>query len=88
MQNIDLCIFITIMMTIEMHREVKMLEAVNATEGKKEFLQLIERCKENPFLITKNGKPVAVLMNIETYEKMMETLKFYIYSEIKNKIDE
>ncbi len=71
-----------------MHKEAKMLEVVNATEGKKEFLQLIERCKENPFLITKNGKPVAVLMDAETYEKIMETLKFYMYPEIKNKINE
>lgn len=71
-----------------MYKEAKMLEVINATEGKKEFLELIEKCKENPFLITKNGKPVAVLMDTETYEKIMETLKFYMYPEIKNKINE
>ncbi len=63
-----------------------MLEAINATEAKKEFLQLLDRCKENPFLITKNGKPVAVLMDTDKYERIMETLKFYMYGEVKEKL--
>ncbi len=63
-----------------------MLEAVNATEAKKEFLQLLDKCKEIPFLITRNGKPVAVLMDADEYERIMETLKFYIYGELKEKM--
>jgi prevent-host-death family protein len=65
-----------------------MLKAVNATEGKNNFLQLLDKCKENSFLITRNGKPVAVLIDSDEYERIMETLKIYLNPEIKEKIEE
>ncbi len=64
-----------------------MLKAINATEAKKKFLELLERCKEQPFLIIRKGKPSAVLMSNEQYESIMETIKLYAYPEIAKRIE-
>ncbi len=61
---------------------------MNATEAKKEFLQLLDRCGDTPFLITRNGKPVAVLLDADEYERIMETVKFYAFSEASKKFGE
>ncbi len=73
-------------MTIQM-QEVKMLKAINATEAKKTLLQLLDKCNETPFLITKNGKPIAVLLGVEEYERVMETIKFYTIPEMKKNLE-
>ncbi len=65
-----------------------MLKAVNATEGKNNFLQLLDKCRESSFLITRNGKPVAVLLDADEYERIMETLKLYLNPKIEEKIGE
>ncbi|MEA3312847.1 MAG: type II toxin-antitoxin system Phd/YefM family antitoxin [Caldisericota bacterium] len=65
-----------------------MLKAINATEGKKKFLELLDSCKEQPFLIIRKGKPTAVLMDSGLYESIMETIKFYAYPEIAKEIKE
>ncbi len=64
-----------------------MLKAINATEGKKKFLELLDRCKEQPFLIIRKGIPAAVLMSSEQYESIMETIKLYAYPEIAKRIE-
>ncbi len=65
-----------------------MLKVINATDGKNKFLQLLEQCKKQSYLITKNGEPAAVLLNAEEYERLIETLKFYIYPEIEEQLKE
>ena len=65
-----------------------MLKAINATEGKKKFLELLDKCKEQPFLIIRKGKSTAVLMDSRLYESIMETIKFYAYPEIAKEIKE
>ncbi len=65
-----------------------MLKVINATEGKNKFLQLLERCKEESYLITKNGEPAAVLLSADEYERIIETLKFYTYPKIKEQLEE
>ncbi len=65
-----------------------MLKVVNATEGKNNFLRILDQCKENSFLITRSGKPVAVLIDADEYERIIETLKLYINPKIKEKIEE
>lgn len=74
-------------MTIQL-QEVNMLKAINATEAKKMFLQLLDKCSETPHLITKNGKPVAVLLGAEEYERLIETIKFYMIPEAKKDLEE
>ena len=64
-----------------------MLKVINATEAKKALLQLLDKCSETPFLITKNSKPVAVLLGAEEYEKLMETVKFYMVPEAKKDLE-
>ena len=69
-------------------QEVKMLKAINATEAKKAFLQLLDKCSETPFLVIKNGKPVAVILGAAEYERLIETAKFYMIPEAKKDLEQ
>ncbi len=54
-----------------------MLEAVSITAARKNFLPIIERVEgeQYRFMVTKHGKPVAVVISYEEYSRMVETLK-------------
>lgn len=49
------------------------------TDGRKELLRLAKEAKENldRFVFTRNGKPEVVLLSIEDYEDLLETLDLY-----------
>jgi len=49
------------------------------TDGRKELLRLAKEAKENldRFVFTRNGKPEVVLLSIEDYEDLLETLELY-----------
>ena len=50
---------------------------IPATKAKTKLLELIRIVgdSENTFAITKNGVPAAVLMSMEQYEEMRETME-------------
>jgi len=54
-----------------------MLEGISVTEARKSFLPLIEKVDSELycFMVTRHGRPVAVVMNYEEYSRMVETLK-------------
>ncbi|UCE97303.1 MAG: type II toxin-antitoxin system Phd/YefM family antitoxin [Dehalococcoidia bacterium] len=54
-----------------------MLEAFSVTSTRKAFLPLIERVENESyhFMVTKHGKPVAVIVSYEEYSRMVETLQ-------------
>jgi antitoxin YefM len=54
-----------------------MIEAISITEARQNFLPLLERIAAGAyrFMVTKYGKPVAVVVSYEDYERMVETLK-------------
>jgi antitoxin YefM len=54
-----------------------MIEAISITEARQKFLPLLERIAAGAyrFMVTKHGKPVAVVVSYEDYERMVETLK-------------
>ena len=54
-----------------------MLEVIPLTQARREFLPLIERVNGElyGFIVTKHGKPVAVILSYEEYSRLMETLK-------------
>ncbi len=54
-----------------------MLEAISITQARRDFLPFIERIDEElyKFIVTKHGKPVAVVLSYEEYSRMVETLK-------------
>ena len=54
-------------------------KVIPITDGRKELLRRAKEAKENldRFVFTRNGKPEAVLLSIEDYEDLMETLKLY-----------
>jgi len=56
-----------------------MLEAIPITQVRKNFLPSIERVTNelHKFVVTKHGKPVAVVLSYEEYSRMMETLKLF-----------
>lgn len=71
-----------------------MLEGISVTEARKSFLPLIEKVDSERyrFMVTKHGKPVAVVMNYEEYSRMVETLKLIedkqLTREIKKGLEE
>jgi antitoxin YefM len=54
-----------------------MLEAISITQARTKFLPLIDRVDGElyRFMITRHGKPVAVVISYEEYSRMAETLK-------------
>ena len=54
-----------------------MLEAVPVTEARQNFLPLLDRVETGTyrFSVTRHGRPVAVVLSYEDYQRMSETLK-------------
>jgi prevent-host-death family protein len=55
----------------------KMLEAISITEAREKFFPLLSKIETElyRFMVTKHGKPVAVVMEYAEYSRMVETLK-------------
>lgn len=56
------------------------MKAVTANEAKTQFGDMLMRVQRAPVQISKNGKPVAVMVSVEDYEKM-EDLKMQMLKE-------
>jgi prevent-host-death family protein len=54
-----------------------MLEAFSVTGARNNFLPLINRVRGGlyRFMVTRHGRPVAVVLSYEDYSRMVETLK-------------
>ena len=54
-----------------------MLEAISITEARQKFLPLMDRVEAGAyrFSVTRHGRPVAVVLSYEDYQRMSETLK-------------
>ncbi len=65
-----------------------MLEAISVTDARKDFLPLIDRVESelHRFMVTRHGKPVAVVLGYEEYSRMVETLKLMDDSEMARDI--
>ncbi|MCW8870000.1 MAG: type II toxin-antitoxin system Phd/YefM family antitoxin [Proteobacteria bacterium] len=49
-----------------------MKNAITATQAKQEFGELILRSQKSPVRVTKNGKPVAVIMSEADYQRILK----------------
>ncbi len=54
---------------------VKNMQALTANDAKTQFGDMLMKVQRAPVQINKNGKPVAVVISVEEYERM-EELKF------------
>ncbi len=65
-----------------------MLEAISITEARKGLLHLIDWADGEPyrFMVTRHGKPVAVVISYEEYSRMVETLKLIEDRELAREI--
>ncbi len=54
-----------------------MLEAIPVTEARQNFLSLLDRIEAGAyrFSVTRHGRPIAVVLSYEDYQRMSETLK-------------
>ena len=43
-------------------------------EVKAHFSSYLDECEEGPIIVTKNGRPAAILVNIQEYARLKETL--------------
>lgn len=60
------------------------MQTLAANEAKTNFGQLLIQAQQAPVQISKNGKPVAVIMSTETFESI-ENLKLQI---LKNRVEQ
>jgi prevent-host-death family protein len=65
-----------------------MLEAISITEARKDLLHLIGRVESESyrFMMTRHGKPVAIVISYEEYTRMVETLKLIEDRELAREI--
>ncbi|GEM_PF-1834259 len=73
------------------HYSVKdMLEAISITEAREKFLPLLSKIESEPyrFMVTKHGKPVAVVMDYAEYSRMVETLKLLEDRQWAHRVDQ
>lgn len=65
-----------------------MLEAISITEVRKDLLHLVDRVDGGlyRFMVTRHGKPVAVVISYEEYSRMVETLKLIEDRELAREI--
>ena len=65
-----------------------MLEAFSVTDTRRELLPLIDRVEDElyHFIVTKHGKPVAVIISYEEYSRMVETLRLIEDRELVHEI--
>jgi prevent-host-death family protein len=66
-----------------------MLEAISVTEARQNFLPLLSKIESEPyrFMVTRHGKPVAVVLNYAEYSRMVETLKIMENSRWSQRLD-
>ena len=67
-----------------------MLDAITATKLKNTLLEILKRLENgSSYLVVRKGKPSAVLLPVEEYEKMCETVRICQNKEfLKKLIDE
>jgi prevent-host-death family protein len=67
-----------------------MLEAIPATEARQKFLPLLDRVEANTyrFSVTRHGRPVAVVLSYQDYQRMNETLKLMENRAFSQRLDQ
>jgi len=67
-----------------------MLEVIPITQARKNFLPSIERVANElyEFVVTKHGKPVAVILSYSEYSRMVETLKTFEDKKLTREVKE
>ncbi|HPJ87852.1 MAG TPA: type II toxin-antitoxin system Phd/YefM family antitoxin [Thermotogota bacterium] len=55
-------------------RKFSEMEFYSLADAKKKFSTVVNDCKEKEIIVTKNGKPVSVMMDYERYMKLMDFL--------------
>ncbi len=65
-----------------------MLEAVPITQARQNFMPLIERVggEKYKFMVTRQGKPVAVVLSYEEYSRMVDTLLLSLDSKFVERV--
>ncbi len=54
------------------------MERLNATDAKREFGEVLLKAQQGPVGIDKNGKPVAVMLSVATYEEMVRLSRQFL----------
>jgi antitoxin YefM len=66
-----------------------MLEAIPVTEARQQLLPLLDRIENGAyrFMVTRHGKPLAVVLSYEEYSRMAETLKLLEDRRLSHQLD-
>jgi prevent-host-death family protein len=68
----------------------EMLEAISITEARQKFLPLLSKIESEPyhFMVTKHGRPIAVVLDYAEYSRMVETLKLLENRQWSQRVDQ
>lgn len=64
------------------------MEKMNATDAKREFGEVLLKAQKEPVAISKNGKPVAVMMSATDYETLVSLNEDWLKGEIQKGMDD
>jgi prevent-host-death family protein len=59
-----------------------MSKYLTITEARRQLLDLPDKLKDEPVIITKHGKPVMAALSFEQYESLLETLSIQARSHV------
>jgi len=68
--------------------ELQMLQALSATEARNTFLPLLDKVSSGGerYMVTRHGRPVAVILGYEEYSRIESTLRLLENRQIFNDI--
>lgn len=64
------------------------MKTISAIDAKNRFGQLLDAARRMPVTVTKNGRPAAVMLSIEDYERMRGEARRRLLATIERAQDE
>lgn len=64
------------------------MKTISAIDAKNRFGQLLDAARRTPVTVTKNGRPAAVMLSIEDYERMRGEARRRLLATIERAQDE
>ncbi len=67
-----------------------MLEAISATQARQQLLPILEQvnAERKRYMVTRHGKPVAVIMSYEDFSRIETTLRLFDNKELSRNFNE
>jgi len=64
------------------------MDTIPAADAKTNFGALLDKAQQSPVTISKNGRPVAVVMSVEEFEKHQQAKLQVLRDEVRKGLDD